>query len=414
MKNQNNRGRTLEIAIFALILGFTLVSRTMVFGSDNEIEFKGRISQIERTSSSAARLTVSLSTPSSGGPQTVVLVDDLTKIVRAGDVKRSLDDLSLGQFIEARGIFTSKGIDARKLEIQAENEAENEFRFRGEIESMDLSGDSSRLSIGGSTISVTSSAHIRHRGDDRDLQLGDLSAGQSVDVNGFMQNGQLVVTQVEVGQKMEDRAELEFNGTITAIDGNTLTIEIAKQPSISVAIIKTDATRVEGTLSVGVNVEIKGMMARDFSIVAQKIEAEGAAEAEIEHPGGDDHGNEGGAGNPPNNAPQNISREIQLSPVGNAPREAEGDAEVEFESQEGTVAQKLKVKGDKLAPNSTFSVAVTVNGGPVNVGSFTTDNRGRGELGLQCGSSCSGFSSVLDIRTVQVMSGGSAVLQGSF
>ncbi|MBZ5554599.1 MAG: DUF5666 domain-containing protein [Acidobacteriia bacterium] len=411
MKNQNHRGRTLKIAIFALILSFGLASRTVVFGSDNEIEFKGRITQIERTSSTAARLTVSLSTPSSGGPQTVVLVDDMTKIVKAGDVERSLDDLSVGQFIEARGIFTSKGIDARKFEIQAEKEAENEFRIRGEVESMDLSSGTARLSIGGSSISVTASAHIRHRGDNQELRPDDLIAGQPVDVDGFMQNGQLIVTQVEVGQKMEDQAELELHGTITAINGNNLTIEMAKQPSISVVITRTDATRVEGSLSVGVDVEVKGMMARDFSIVAQKIEVEGAVEAEIEHAGGDDHG---GAGDAANNAPQNVSREIQLSAVGIAPKEAEGDAEVEFESQEGSVAQKLNVKGDKLAPNSTFSVAVTVNGGSVNVGSFMTDNRGRGELALQCGSTCPGFSSVLDIHAVQVLSGGSAVLQGSF
>ncbi|MBZ5536645.1 MAG: DUF5666 domain-containing protein [Acidobacteriia bacterium] len=411
MKNQIRRGSTLKIAIFGLILSFGLASQTAVFGSDNEIEFKGRITQIERTSSTARRLTVSLSTPSSGGPQTIVLVDDLTKIVRAGDVERSLDDLSLGQFIEARGIFTSKGIDARRFEIQAENETENEFRMRGEIEDMDLSDGTAKLTIGGSSISVTASAHIRHRGDNHELQPGDLRSGQPVDVDGFMQNGQLIVTQVEVGQKMEDQAELELHGTITAVNGNILTLEIAKQPSISVAISKTDATRVEGTLLVGADVEIKGMMARDFSIIAQKIEVEGAAEAEIEHAGGDDHGGAGGAAN---SAPQTVSREIQLSPAGNAPREAEGDAEVEFESQEGSVAQTLKVKGDKLAPTSTFSVAVTVNGGSVNVGSFTTDNRGRGELRLQCGSACPGFSSVLDIHAVQVLSGSASVLQGSF
>ncbi|MGB7623486.1 MAG: DUF5666 domain-containing protein [Terriglobia bacterium] len=411
MNTLDKKNRGLKIPKLVLILSFAFAIQGVLFGSDNEIEFKGRITQIERSSSTAAKLTVSLSTPSSGGPQTLVLIDALTKIVKAGDVARSLDDLSVGQFVEVRGIFTSKGIDARKFEVQAENEVENEFRIRGAIDDMSLDSGTARLTIGGSSISVDASAHIRNREDGRDLQPGDLSAGQSVDVDGFMQNGQLTVTQVEVGHKMEDQAELEFHGTITAINGDVITIEIAKQPSISVVVNKTGSTRIEGTLAPGVEVEIKGMMARDFTIVAQKIEAEGAAEAEIEHPGGDDHG---GAGAAANNAPQDISREIQLSPTANAPKEAEGQAEVESESQEGHVAQKLKVKGDKLAPNSSFSVAVTVNGSPVNVGSFTTDNRGRGELDLQCNATCPGFSSVLDIRAVQVLSGALAVLQGSF
>jgi hypothetical protein len=407
--NKTNRG--LKIPTLVLILSFAFATQGVLFGSDNEIEFKGRITQIERTSATAAKLTVSLSTPTSGGPQTLVLIDALTKIVKAGDVARSLDDLSVGQFVEVRGIFTSKGIDARRFEVQAENEAENEFRIRGAIDDMSLDSGTAKLTIGGSSLSVNASAHIRNREDGRDLQPGDLSAGQSVDVDGFMQNGQLTVTQVEVGQKMEDQAELEFHGTITAINGDAITIEIAKQPSISVVVNKTGSTRIEGTLASGVEVEIKGMMARDFTIVAQKIEAEGAAEAEIEHPGGDDHG---GAGAAANNVPLDISREIQLSPTANAPKEAEGQAEVESESQEGHVAQKLKVKGNQLAPNSSFSVAVTVNGSPVNVGSFTTDNRGRGELDLQCSATCQGFSSVLDIRAVQVLSGALAVLQGSF
>lgn len=412
MKDRNQNTRFTFLAALAVILMLLLTSQGVLFAGDNEIEFKGKITQIDHTSTTTAKLTVALSVPVAGGPQVAVLVDSQTDITRRGDVTLTLADLNVGQFIEVRGVFTSTGIDARRIEVESEPESVNEFHIRGTLDGVAQSNGSLTLTVGGVAVVANTSTRIRTRGPARLLALVDLAAGQRVDIEGIIENGQLIATDIEIGPKMQELAELEFRGTVTAINGNAISIRIALQPPIEVVVNRTETTRIEGTLSVGVEVEVKATLARDFTIIALKIEVEGAAEAE--HHGGNNNPGENGGGNPP----QNVEREIQLTPPAAAPTQAEGEAEIEHETEAGSVQQKFRAKGEKLTANAAFSVQISFGSGFVNLGSFTTDNRGRGEFELSCGAFCPGFPTGKDVRNiveVQILNGANAVvLQGTF
>lgn len=415
-------------------LAMILLLQGTLFAGDNEIEFKGAIVRIDKTSNTALKLTVALSAPTSGGPQTTVLVDDLTWITGSGDIALTVADLVIGQFIEVRGVFTSAGIYARRMEVEAENETKDEFHLRGALQNPVSSNGVTTFTVGGITVLANSSTRIQSRGLGGTLTLADLAPGQPVEVKGILQNGQIIATIIEIGQRLQDRADLEFHGTVTAINGNSVTIEISKQPPITVVVNTTDLSRIEGILMVGVEVEIKAIMGRDFTISVQKIEVAGAPEKEHGNDvdnsgvsnggsgngssGNNSSGNSAGGSGGNGNAPQMMEREIELIPTPDAPPGADGEADVEFESQQGAIQQEFKVKGDKLKAQTTYSVQVSFDAGFLRVGSFITDDRGRGEMVLRCGATCPGFPAGKDVRqikAVRVVNGSNGVvLQGNF
>lgn len=414
MKNQLIRTHRMMLFLLAALAAAVLVSQTLLFAGDNQIEFKGTIKRTDSTSKTAGKLVIALTSPSPGGPEVTVLVDALTRIVGEADITLSFSDLKVGQFLEIRGIFTSTGIAALKIHLEAENEAENEFHIRGTIDTLTVVGDTATLVIGGTTVIANASTRIQRRDGTGGLTLVDLAVGQSVEAEGAIQNGQLVAARIEIGERLMPQAELEFEGTITAINGSVLTVQISKNPPITVPVNITDTTRIEGKLAVGVDIEIKGMMARDFTIVATAIEVAGAEE-EI-HGHDDGSGNNGnGNGNLP---PQNILREIQLTATSSAPAGAEGEAEIEFETEASSVEQKFKVKGNHLTANATFDVQASFGSGFIDVGTFSTDNKGQGELELRCGATCPNFPNGKDVRNIAgvkvLNSGNMVVLQGSF
>jgi uncharacterized protein DUF5666 len=390
--------------LFVLVAILALMSQATVFAGDNKIAFTGKITQIE-TSSTSTKLTVSLLKPPSSNVQVTVLVNGFTELKGPGDVTLPMTSLSSGQFIAVEGVFTSAGIAASQVEVEAEPAVQNEFRIRGTVDSVDTSGGTTSLTIGGVTVSVPSTTQVDMRNDNElKTAITNLSAGLQVDIEGTIQNGQLVASQIEIGDKLEDNVDLDFHGTVTATNGDKISVQIAKKPSITVDVTITSQTRTQGTIAVGSDVEVQGRMSGDFSIVADKIEVAGAMEDEAEQ----------------NDANQNQvknEREIQLTPTTSAPMGAQGSAEIEFETEEGQADQKLKVDVRGLGAGTSFSVQVSFGGGFVSVGSLMTDPQGRGEFQLHCTATCNGFPTgkdVRDITSVQVVDGaGNPVLTGS-
>lgn len=267
---------------FCLTLFFVLpfLSQEKLYAGDNDIDFTAKIVDIKATSSTSAKLTVSLFEPPFDTIQTTVLVNSFTRVTAPGDVKFSVSDFTTGQFVEVEGVFTSGGIAATRLEVEAQSESQNEFRLRGTLDNVVLTAGTGIITVGGVNISVQETTQIQLRELGPGLSFLGLSAGTQVDVRGSIQNSQLIATHIETGSKLHQSVDLDFHGTITAMSGNQLTIQIEQKPSIVVTVQLNSQSEVRGALVTGAEVEVKGSMATDFTITAQQIEVAGAAEAE--------------------------------------------------------------------------------------------------------------------------------------
>jgi uncharacterized protein DUF5666 len=147
---------------------------------------------------------------------------------------------------------------------------EDETEFRGRIEK--ISG--SDLSVSGRLVHTNSSTRIRRKGDP--IPFGALAVGQTVEVEGAGQaDGSLLASKITLEDDDDNPgvgAEVEFQGTIQAINNTTLTV--------AGRLVRTDAsTRIRrkgddlpfSALAVGQRVEVEGNQQSDGSVLAKKI-----------------------------------------------------------------------------------------------------------------------------------------------
>lgn len=105
---------------------------------------------------------------------------------------------------------------------------------------------------------------------------GTPDVGLEVQIEGIVgKNDIILATEIEI-EETEETVELEFEGTITAINGNTWTVTIGDQERT----VNVENAEIEGEPVIGLEVEIEGTIGESDIILASEIEIENTEEEE--------------------------------------------------------------------------------------------------------------------------------------
>ncbi|MBI4482671.1 MAG: hypothetical protein HY652_07250 [Acidobacteria bacterium] len=359
-----------------------------------ELKFQGMITAIDQESASVGTFSIH-----AFDFQVKVVVNAETEINGSNGDTWKLSDLSVGQFVQVSGYFSSKGLVAK--EIQVRHDPRTDFEFRGFIENLTNSGTT--LTIHGVAVLLDASTRIEGEGSDSPVAVSSLVVGQPILVKGFVKTltgnaKQFIASKVKVGRPDRNRLKVEFEGTIKSINGDRNILQISVRGSDAPAeVLLTSETRIKGTLAVGAFVEVHGFLNSQLQVVATEIKV-------------GDHDADDDKREP---STHTLKREIELRPTSVEPK-AEGKAQFEFKSAN---EQKFQVEVEDLTPAAVYKVLVDGK----ELGSFTTDHRGKAGVTFRTSPGPDDralpntLRPVTAIKTVQVVNGsGATVLQGSF
>ena len=99
-----------------------------------------------------------------------------------------------------------------------------------------------------------------------------LQVGSVVEARGAMENGALTLTRIELKTETGDQAELEAEGTVTAIDASSITIQAGHGDGGNASLVTfaiPDGFTLPGGLAVGSNVDAKGVMASGVATLTE-------------------------------------------------------------------------------------------------------------------------------------------------
>lgn len=251
----------MKFFLLSLFIFFPLTA-SYVFSS--QVEFTAEVLAVEVISEDEAVLTLSLP----GGFTIDVRVTGETEISNENDVPLTVSDLE-GTILKVEGVFTDQGILAEEVQVV---EGDNEFEFKGKIESIDAEAAPSTISVYGFVITVPDTAEIRND-DGTPLLFSELNVDQLVKVEGDIVDEGLVASEVTVKTATEVEGErpvpINFEGIVKSFEDPDLTVLI--EGEIEVLVEVTPETDVKGDLDEGVLVRVKGTLQEDLSVRARKI-----------------------------------------------------------------------------------------------------------------------------------------------
>src|SRR5258706_11715926 len=147
-----------------------------------------------------------------------------------------------------------------------EQNEQTETEFEGTVDAV----DGAVLTVAGRNVAVTDATKIRK--EDAAATLADLTVGTPVEVEGTL-NADGSVTASEIS--IEDRNDVDrvvFVGTLTQINGNTLTVGgLTVNVGSATAIVKGDTILTLAGLMVGDRLLVRGAVQADKSISATRI-----------------------------------------------------------------------------------------------------------------------------------------------
>ncbi len=147
-----------------------------------------------------------------------------------------------------------------------EHNEQTETEFEGTVDAI----DGTVLTVAGRKVAVTDATKIRR--EDAAATFADLVLGTPVEVEGTL-NADGSVTAGEIS--IEDRNDVDrvaFVGTLTQINGNTLTVGgLTVNVGAATAIVRGDTTLTLADLKVGDRVLIRGAVQADRSVNATRI-----------------------------------------------------------------------------------------------------------------------------------------------
>src|SRR6266853_1364174 len=160
-----------------------------------------------------------------------------------------------------------------------EHNEQTETEFEGTVDAI----DGAVLTVAGRKVAVTDATKIRK--DDAAAVFADLVLGTPVEVEGTLNaDGSVTASEISV----EDRNDVDrvaFVGTLTQINGNTLTVGgLTVNVSSTTAIVKGDTTLTLADLMAGDRLLVRGAVQADKSINATRIRVlQREGEREDEH-----------------------------------------------------------------------------------------------------------------------------------
>jgi hypothetical protein len=272
-----------SIEVTVSVSGSSVVLLGMSRNGASEIELKGRIDAVDPSGRSVLVMG------------RTVLVTDATEITKSS-VRRTFEDLGIGQDVEVKGSAQGDLVVANRIEIEDGSVAGQpvppaagaaEVELRGNV--ADLSGGcpSLQFSIGSNRVRTTGATSFER------VACSAVANGLFVEVEGG-RDASGVVTARTV--KREDapgtvETEAEFLGTVSGIAGVapdlSLTVGGRTVRTSAATVVRRSGNEVgQGALAVGQLLEVKGIVRGDGTIDATRltIEDEGA-ETEVEFSG---------------------------------------------------------------------------------------------------------------------------------
>ena len=395
---------SLKLFVAALAATTLLFSTSNLMAKGSDIRFRATVVRVDQTSATEATVTVKLQSFDVG-----ILVNADTEIESHGD-EVGLEGLTAGAFVKIAGFFSDAGIVAEEIDIL--DTVDGQFRLRGTISAAGPVSGGTLITLLGVDVVVNEDTAISRRGPDEGVTAGDLAAGMVADVHGIFDDPQLVATRLKVGNRESEGIVVEFEGTISAIDGSTLQVDT--EAGGSAAVVVTDSTRVKGDLEVGKFVELKGTLNEALAVVATivNVDDDGDGDADDDNPDKEE------------GEPRKARRGIRLLAAEGS--SLEGQVETEFlETVGGPVIQELEIAFHNADRTQEFQVRVEFASGEiVDFGTVRANGGGRvkvkfrtngGRIDVSLNSLLPGDETVQEIVRVEILDGeGNVVLSGTF
>lgn len=225
------------------------ISFAIAADDGDEFEFKGIIQGLPDTPGRIGDWTV--------GGRTVHVTAD----TRIRDEGRPLE---VGAQVEVEGVLRPDGsVDARKIKVEDEADDDEDFEFKGLIESFPV-GFIGTWVIGGRSVHVTALTRI-------EMEDGPVAVGALAEVEGFLNpDGSVDAKKIEI-EDDDDEEEFEFTGQVESLPDGLIGDWVVSGRTVHV----TAATRIrekKGPADVGAIVEVEGFERPDGSVDATKIE----------------------------------------------------------------------------------------------------------------------------------------------
>ncbi len=156
----------------------------------------------------------------------------------------------VGTLVEVKGLLQPDGT-ILALRIHREEEGQPAIEFTGIVEAILPNG----YRVSGQTVIVTTTTRVE----------GSITVGTLVEVKGVLQaDGSVLARRIHVE---EEEREIEFKGHVEEILPNGYRIG-------GRTVVVTSTTRIDGPITVGALVEVKGVLQADGSIQAVRIHLE--------------------------------------------------------------------------------------------------------------------------------------------
>jgi len=178
--------------------------------------------------------------------------------------------VAIGVWVEVKAVQEADGsLLALKIEVKDREYGDDEHgakvEFQGTVEAI----DGNAYTIAGQVVMV--SADTVFKPDQASITVGAWVKVEALTLS----DGSLLARKIELkhaGEPGDDEVErMEFRGVVEAMDGNFITVA-GMMVDVSTAVVK------DGTLQVGVVVEVEAKRMADGSIVAIEIEVKGSTD----------------------------------------------------------------------------------------------------------------------------------------
>ncbi len=224
-----------------------------------------------------------------------VIVDDSTEIEDGLGNSLTPDGLAAlpeGTIVKIAAVFMEEGLYARAVNILKHDDA---FEIKGQVDSVDCG--SGLIGLLGFEIVISPDAEIRGA-EGESLTCEDIIPGQFIKAKGMVEDSALIATSVTVGIPGKEQLVVEFDAVVEEMADNEWLVAIGGQnpgATVPVLVVLDDNTEVIGTIEVGTEVEITGVLTPDLAVLARLIKVEGLKKQDKGYSGkkGDDSGDIG-------------------------------------------------------------------------------------------------------------------------
>lgn len=200
-----------------------------------------------------------------------------TAVIRHGHRRLTMDDIQVGDHVQARGAMEDTTLVATEIKVQdTDNDDDNdadEAELKGAIADLNLTTTpcpNVTFKIGTTIVKTNSSTKFD------DAACADLANGKIVEVEGTKQaDGSILASKVEL-----EAGPDEVEGTVFEFSGASgcpaVTFKVGRVLSVATKVTTTSSTTFTGvtcaTLANGAKVEVEGTKQADGSITAASVE----------------------------------------------------------------------------------------------------------------------------------------------